>query len=374
MTGWAVRLAGTALALAFAWAAVGSALDRAAINDPRLAAMVPSEFRVRSMPAFIAGQDVTPQAAVGPMMQAVAADPVDYRLLSAFGSSLMLSGQDDAAFNVFRASAALGWRDRLTQAYWMQVALDDGEWDMAALRLDALLRARPDLDQADPLLAPFENDPAGRKVLAGRLALEPTWLPTYLTGEGDIPDAALLRRVPVLQQLAQDGHVLGCPRVAGLVRSLVARGQAEQASLLQVAHCPGAATLGGLGAPRFDRKMIESGADPFGWRKVPSANLVVRDGPDGALELSNSGSVAVQALARPVLFPSGSTVTVAIDGASASLDDIGLAIDCGKPTRPAFGGGATRTLPVPDCANQTLRLWLAARANGVVVKGLAQAR
>lgn len=160
--------------LAYAALTLGSGLDRLAAKEPGLAHFVPSAFaaeahRAMAARALRSGKVEALTAAQG----AVAADPIDPHSAALLGGSSLLSGQPQQADRAFRVAAQLGWRDPLTQLYFMNQALRSGNADLAALRLDALLRQNPLLPVRDMVLSQFEASSQGRNALSRRVALRP---------------------------------------------------------------------------------------------------------------------------------------------------------------------------------------------------------
>ena len=162
------RLLLTAVVAVFATAAVASGLDRLSRDAPGLERMVPRPFRAQAdrSAASTALDRKDDDAALASSRDAVATDPVDPDATASLGSALMQVGRVADAQRTFRIAARFGWRNVQTQAFWYDVALQVGDYEVAAERLDALLRVHPRLVEQVELLTPMESDPAARKVLA----------------------------------------------------------------------------------------------------------------------------------------------------------------------------------------------------------------
>lgn len=367
------RLAvGLVLAIAYAICAWGSALDRAAPSAPPLARLVPAPLKVQSIrvDAQAALSRERPDIAASLLRRAIARDPVDTRLWSALGVSLLAAGEMEQAHEAFRNSLALGWRDGPTQAYWLDASLRVGDWENAAVRADAILRDDPESPIGRQVLERFEASPEGRHALVERLAAQPYWLDRrYLRAERDVDDAALRRRVPVLVGLAERGVTLGCERTNAVVRAFVWREMYDGARRISEAHCSQDAVTAGVGDGSFAKVDFSGSGDPLGWRFVPSASVAARQAPgDEGLVMSNEGTAARSILARPVQFPPGA---VRLQLVSPDDDRLALSLDCGQPVRPRMGGSAL--LDVPDCQTQTLRVWIAGKSRDVRLTGIDQA-
>lgn len=371
--------AGLSLALAVYGAlALASGLDRLSGNVPALERLVPAPFRAQAARsaaelAFARGQRA---AMVVAARQAVAHDPVDPGSSSLLGAALLTAGDARGAEQAFRVAARFGWRDVATQAYWFEAAVEGGEMEPAADRLDALLRAKPDLAGGEALLARLEGTPAGRAALRERLARRPGWLPIYLQVSGVAP-ATLGRRAQVLVDLANAGTRLGCTAIAPFVTDALAVGARREAEEAWIAHCPGARISGGIADPGFDSFGTDS-ASPFGWQAPPSGDIVIEPvaGPAGkrSLRLSNSASVSRLMLMQPIALAPGRyrlTAKVAPGRLAAS---IGCRSQPALPHDvvgdPATGG---QVLDVPACDRPALGLWLRPGASAVELDDVALA-
>jgi hypothetical protein len=356
--------AGLALALAvYAVLTVGNGFDRLSADAPQFERLVPRPLRAEAdrAAARTAAARGQPQALFAAAKSAVKADPVDPASTSLLGGALLLRGDNPGAERAFRVAARFGWRDVPTQAYWYEAALEARQMEPAADRLDALLRANPNLSSSDALLAQLEATPAGRAALERRLAERPGWLQSYLQVAGKPPEL-LDRRVVVLTELARRGMRVGCRDIAATVASALASGGRRQAEQLWQAHCPGAKVTGGLADPGFERLGDEQ-AFPFGWRTAPSGDVAidpVRDRSGGrTLRLSNSASVARLVLLQSVALEPGRYRLTA----RATPGRLAASLGCNAdPPRPSLSSGdlaaSGQVLEVPACARLTLGLWL----------------
>jgi len=185
----ALRLVAIGGVLAFAALALANGFDRASAQRPALAVYVPAPFkaqawRVESARALEAGDKDDATAAA---RAAVLADPVDPRSTALLGAAQLAAGERVKADRSFRIAARFGWRDPLTQLYFMNAALNAGEPRLAALRLDAVLRQAPNFPVRDMLLAQFLGSADARAALAERLALRPAWTFAFLNHASQLP-------------------------------------------------------------------------------------------------------------------------------------------------------------------------------------------
>ena len=239
-TTWLLRSGVVAGALIYAALAIGNGLDRLAISVPGAISYVPSPFAVHALE--ITGEAELrsdPHAAAVKAERLVARAPIEPFSTALLGASRAAGGDDGGADRAFRVAGQLGWRTPVTQSYWLSAALAAGDTKIAAQRLDALLRQRPDLLSQPEMLAPFESEAAGRNALFERLLTRPPWLEAYAGATNPATPAALIaRRLPVLTMLAGRGVVLGCAAIGPALGDLAAAGLTSEAATLRRWHCP----------------------------------------------------------------------------------------------------------------------------------------
>ena len=198
----AARLLLAGLMLAYALAALASGMER------------------------MAAQRAGPPADLATARAGFSAQPLSALAAGALAAAEWRAGNGAMAERVFRHAAQLGWREPVTQLYWLQVAAAAGEWDNAAKRYDALLRVDPRRAALAELAAQVEGAGAGRASLARRIALRPHWLADYADPPGPLAESALLARAAVLREADARG-ALDCGVAARLGRRLVGAGLAQ---------------------------------------------------------------------------------------------------------------------------------------------------
>lgn len=365
----AVRVAASLGLLLYGWLAWGSGLDRLSAQYPEFERLVPGPLRARAerSAALLSARRQRPQL-IGHAKAAVAADPVDPASTSLLGAAWLLTGNAAAGEQAFRVAARFGWRDVPTQAYWYEASMQARDMERAADRLDALLRAHPEMPGSDVMLARLEAQPAGRMALAGHLAARPGWLASYLDAAA-LPAERLARRSAVLGQVAAHGARLGCAAVAPFAAAAIAAGARRQAERVWEAHCPGAAPNGGITDAGFDR-LGTTPASPFGWQVLPSGDVIVE--PVGAptadrrLRLSNAAAVDRLVLVQPLVLRAGRYRL----SARTRPGELTASFACGA--QPPFPRGvegdlgkAGQVVEAPPCDRLLLGLWLRAGARRV---------
>jgi hypothetical protein len=257
--------------LAFVALALGNGLDRASARNPELARFVPNflaaeAHRSKAATALRAGDK---QRAIAAAEQAVMADPIDPRSTALLGATQLAAGQNVKADRSFRVAAQFGWRDPLTQLYFMNAALNAGQPRLAALRIDAVLRQAPDFPVRDMLLAQFEFSPQGRAALAERLALRPAWTQAYLLHTSMLDLPVLRARAEVVGSLT--AKPWGCDVIYPLVLRLAEQGGPIEARQLWQVHCPAATP--GIADPHFTAIPQSRYPVPFEWNLIGSGDV-----------------------------------------------------------------------------------------------------
>ena len=224
----------------YAGLVLGSGVDRLAASRPEIAHRVPSLFAseallVRGAQAIVDGKT---NSTIEFGMRALRDAPTDPQSAAMLGAGLLANGDQTKADRAFRVAGRLGWRVPITQSYWLGKALSVSDYELAALRLDALLRQQPNLLSQRQLLDPLERNPTGRAALIRRMALKPEWLPVYASNVTSSPADVMLQRSEVLEEAARKGLVLGCDTIAPTVARLVELKLHDEAARLSRAHCP----------------------------------------------------------------------------------------------------------------------------------------
>lgn len=346
---------------------MGSGFDRLSRSVSGLERLVPGPLRGEAELALARNALAAnrPGEAMGHARAATVAMPVASDGPSAIGLAYFLAGDNAKADTAFRAAAAGGWRDPMTQIYWAQQSAGAGEWDLAAARIDAVLRARPEHPLADNLREPFATSPQGLDELGRKLAEAPDWLDPLLIPAETTSDKTLRERARLVAAAARHGQPFGCARVASFTRVLLERGASAPAREVWAAHCPQARSAGLLVDGDFERASLD-GAEPFGWTFRSSGDLVldlVDNGPGRAVEAVNESSSARLVASQP-LYAKGRAVAVGwiareADGSESRRVD--LSLDCGDAaTRPSFDAKGKRSFGVLACDEASLGIWVKA--------------
>ena len=374
------RILLTAGIAAYAAVAAANGLDRMSRGTPGLERSVPGPFRAQADRSAALTQLArqNPSAALEDARAAVASDPIDPDASALLGAALLQSGEFDAAAEAFRIAARFGWRNLATQGYWYEAALDAGDYEVAADRADAILRAHPRFAEGAELLRPMEEHPTGRAVLAERLARGPGWLEPYLTPAPDAPAETIARRYGVLSLVDPARRRFGCVAVAPFVAALVEQVRRSDAQSLWNAHCPEHPVTGHLADPGFDHVLTTAGANfPLSWKLLPSGDVsiqTVEDRRDRSLRVANSASSSRMIMRQLTAFPPGRYRVRArsADKAAASGPRLLISWACGEQMRfPGRVEGDVlaegQLLEVLPCNRQQLGVWLRGNETGLTI-------
>lgn len=380
---WRVLLA--AVTVLYGIAIWGNGMDRASRDFPSAARLVPTPFRAEAdrSAAATALSRQQPHLAAALAVAAVRHDPIEARSTALLGAARLLDRNPQGAGTAFRISARFGWRDPLTQAYWYETALGLGDYDLAAMRLDALLRSGAALVPPEVLLAPIEATLQGREALARRLARLPVWADRYLAPSGDLHRDALIRRAEVVTAL-RETRSLGCARVGVLTRALLESGERTRAETVWQAHCPSSRIGGGIVDADFGQVGRDGGEAPFGWERHVyadvDADFAPLSGGGAALRLRNYAPTSRLVLSQAVQLAPGRILFQAqiSSGGKPAGDRLVAVLSCGMADRLpgnvigdlALGG---QTLAVPPCDNAILSLWLKPGVDEITVSRLRAA-
>lgn len=209
-----------------------------------------------------------------PARFALATAPIDQRALS----TLAIAEGGPRLIERMQLSAALGWRDQLTQLWLAEAALESNQSDLFAQRIVAIARQTGDLSILTPILDYAITRPAIRTALLPYLRERSRWRQGYL-GSDPHNRAAAQVRVQLLDKMFVAKIVVPASEVAQIVRYLVHYNLLGDAYAVWRAHLYRPQFAGLLYDGAFANIGIDGEAPPFQW--VTPANLpgyVVREG------------------------------------------------------------------------------------------------
>lgn len=129
----------------------------------------------------------------------------------------------------------------MTQLYWLDQALQGGDYLIAAQRLDAILRQAPLSEDRDRLVAAIAETPEGRDALAGRLKLSPAWAIPLVNDIWDLPVDQVLLRSDIIKRTGKG--VWSCADSEKFSQRLIDLGQLDEAKSVWQLNCDASASL-----------------------------------------------------------------------------------------------------------------------------------
>ena len=255
--------AGGAGLLILAVAALLSGSDRQSRDFPNSPSLVgwPYDTGAARSKAAIAFVRSGPASAIGYAQRAILSDPVSAQAVSILGRAELFSQHQLEARKAFQVLGQLGWRDAMTQIYWLDQALQGGNYRVAAERLDGLLRQTPDDENRDRFLAAVAATPEGRAALAERLKLAPPWALPIAFDLRDLPTDALLQRVDLMRRTGKG--VWECAASEVLVQKLITQNLLDDAQSIWALNCGSAGSLVYDGG--FEKFDVLKPATGFAW-------------------------------------------------------------------------------------------------------------
>ncbi len=362
------------LLLILAIAALLSGTDRQCREFPNSPSFVGWPYdtgaaRSRAMRTFVTKG---PAHAIGFARRAIASDPISVQAVSLLGQVMLYSQHTDEAHKAFYVSGQLGWRDRMTQIYWLDQALQSEDYKVASERLDALLRQAPLDESRDRLLAAMAATDAGRAALADRLKLSPAWARTIVTYVDDLPTDQLLERIDLMRRSGKG--VWDCPDSEKITQRLINLGLIAAAQSIWQLNCDSSGALiydGGL--ERIDTIRKPMG---FNWQIASrgDVNVAIVNDVTGHhnLALEVTGVTTLPILRQVLSLKQGRyNLTWATPATNpARADSIQVSLGCGADLSRASSGTRIpgerytwRLLVEVDgkCPVQQLIFWLAPR-------------
>lgn len=286
-------------------------MDRIARTNLAVAAQVPMPFASAALRNLgqnaLAAQRGADAAAYG--WHALDKAPANAESVALFAAGQLAQGNAPVAERAFTLAGRMGWRVPITQAYWLNRAMQARDYDAAAMRLDALLRQQPSLVGQEALLDPVERDPEARAALVERIDPQTAWLDKYLNEVHGISPDALRQRAMVMIDAAAAGQVLGCDRLSNLASAMINQRLYSEAADLWAAQCPNesGALMGGEG---FAGLTLQETRNPFAWQVDSSGDVLLgtvpaAEGDGQRLTVDGTPAVTRRFLAKLIMLEPG---------------------------------------------------------------------
>ena len=317
-------------AIAFSCLVLVAGLDRAGAGLPGMGPFSQSHRAKAVGLAIEQGQPATTLAS-----ELVHYAPVRQGHLSLLALSLALEGDADGASAALAGGLATGWRDTLAQALAVEQAIRGNEPDIAALRMEAMLRNDPQSDVTQGALRLVAADAPARAALAAAMARNETWATNVLNGAAALDSDGFDDRLALVAAAREQGYradPLGARRFAQILferdpeaawaawTALVGPGDRAATGLWQ----------GGVAGMTDAEQRVRA---PFEWRRIPGSTLRLEtEGEALVVEGSASGADTI-AIQHVSLAPGSYALAWNTAARSPGEPAITLALQC--PASPA---------------------------------------
>jgi len=322
---------------ALAFLAVSSGLDRmaeAGRSDPSL---VPPPIRAGATRAQAAAalQAGDYRRGLSAARGAVAHEPMDATALGLLGEAALLSGDRDGAARAFSVSRQLGWREPLTQIYWIEAGLAHGDFKAAIEPLDALLRQSPGFAGRRIWLTRFEATPQGRRLLIDRLARRPSWLVPYFADINTELAGDPIVRSDVAVGLVRRRGLRDCHLVAPIIEALWRFGHGLQSRAIYRLHCAAPGEPASPADGDFVRARTAQPGTILDWRFTQDGAVGVAlesraEVPGRAVVVSSMAPLTMSFASQPLTLATGRYRVSwrAVDGTGKPSSATDVAISC----------------------------------------------
>lgn len=260
--------------IALAIASFLSGTDRVSRDFPNSPGVVgwPYDTGAARTRAILALVQKGPASSLGYARRAILSDPISAQAVSVLGRAQLYAGQSAEAHKTFEVSGQMGWRDGMTQIYWLDQAMQAGDLKVAAERLDALLRQAPNDENRDRFLAVVSASPEGRAAIAERLKLSPAWAEPYATSLNDLPLEQVVQRVDVIRHTGRG--VWSCPATEAITQKLIEAEMLDVAQSVWRQNCATSSSLVYDGS--FDQLDTTKASSGFAWQLTNSGDIDVQ--------------------------------------------------------------------------------------------------
>ncbi|WP_298190277.1 hypothetical protein [Novosphingobium sp.] len=361
--------------LVLAAAALLSGSDRQSKDFPNSPSFVGWPYdtgaaRAKAANAFVRSG---PASAIALARRSILSDPISAQAVSLLGRSELYAQHLPEAQKAFVVSGQLGWRDPMTQIYWLDQALQGSDYKVAAERLDALLRQSPDDENRDRFIAVMASTPEGRAAMATRLKLAPQWARVMVINIADLPDDQLRQRVDLM--LRTGSGVWDCPATQLFAQKLINQGLLGEAQSVWRLNCGSSDALVYDG--RFEHFDTLKATFGFDWqvsnRGDAEIAMVDEGTPDRSLALEVTATVTLPIVRQLlVLKPGRYRLTWRTPGTDPALAQaLQVSLGCQSDLSRAARGIASAAKPGSwsqdftvdgECPAQQLVFWLAPHA------------
>ena len=190
------KLIGAAVTAVLAWQTIDISL--AVSHGDRSTELTAADYASKSeAAATVAAErrlnDGDPAGAQSFARMALSSSPISAASVRVLGFAWQQQGKWQESNATMSQAAALGWRDIPTQLWLAPAALQMKDYDGAANRLDAVMRADPDVPEFQQIISTASGDPGMARALAKRMTLMTGWRKSYFISTQNDPNDAKAR-------------------------------------------------------------------------------------------------------------------------------------------------------------------------------------
>lgn len=372
------KLAWAALCTASAALAVGIEVDREGRYNLAFAQLVPAPFQADALALLAHDAYDRGQVREGMLFSRLF---VRRRPIPAEGLSLLAYGQlqshdENGALASILLAAQRGWRDRFTQDMLINLALQSGEWDIAAERIIALWRLGNSDDALKSATAELLSHPGGIAAFNKTIGQEKYWANRFLLWAGSNLDISTLGAVSM--EMAKNEARVDCAALSAKALDLVRTDRPKAAEILWRTMCGSARSNRSDSFDFNDDNLHGRPVGPFEWQYPEEPGLdreVDRTAGTTLIRYENRNAVRTIIAKRNAVLIAGAH-SARIEGAAkgeAGFRPLVLRISCYLPNGTSFrlieaevGAGPTLfDVPGENCASQELSL-LSSRGSGEI--------
>ena len=266
--------------------------------------------------------------------------------LSLLATAQQLSGNAQVASDIFRVASSLGWRDELAQGYAVNLALGNGEYAIAASRMEALIRAAPDSEITRQLVAVIAQVPESRAGLAAAMASGKGWGDNLIAGLHELPAEEIAQRIPLLADAYSSGFRASEPLARRETYRIFPLDPSLGWAFWNAVAGPGDTAEAGLWNAGFSTigESGFAGRAPFEWSRARQTTQTLRVVEvDGQKRLIVSGrNFSAENVAAQAVPLAAGRYALGWRASAAKLDrpDLLLSADCAEPAAPLEVGPA----------------------------------
>jgi hypothetical protein len=357
------RVAATGIIAALAAACIVSGLGRLAFFDPNEAV---SGYEAQARKALVHGQYGD---AIAAARSAILQRPMDQSALATLGAGHFARNEFEQAYRAFLVSAKLGWRDPVTQRYWIDQSLGQNASAPAAQWIDAMMRVDGLPGNGQNALAVLEATSKGRDAVLARVSIQPPWFDDWGRYIAQLDDSAATNRIASIARARRAGMAISRDAIARAAANLFAQQRFQTALALWVtAETPGNLPRTGLWDNDFSLRDPNTIPGPFDWTlsENGSTELTIDSDDGGTWLTASSDSTLAQGVAnQATVLPPGpvrlSWKTKGREGVPSALYPRMRCLTRAQVTTTDDGSDGDMRwvdMNIPDgCPAQTVTIW-----------------